>query len=241
VTFESAGLKLAAFLFLPPGDGPFPAMVINHGSTIHQGSEEPCRPGIAALLNSWGIACLMPNRHGYGNSPGTPWREEVSAPFGTAEYDEALAARLDSESDDVVAAGEFLMGLPEIDAEHVGVMGSSFGGTVTLLAASKTDRFRCSVDFAGAAMNWEKTAALRAMMIDAAHRLMRPACFLQAANDFSTRPTLDITDTLNGTDKVFESHVFPGFGATHLEGHLLFRDGIVVWAPRVRAFLERWL
>lgn len=241
VTFASAGLDLAGFLFVPPGDGPFPAMVINHGSTIHQGSEEPCRPGIAALLNSWGVACLMPNRRGYGNSPGTPWRQDVSAPYGTREYDEALATRLDAESDDVVAAGAFLMDLPEIDGDHVGVMGSSFGGTVTLLAASKSDRFRCSVDFAGAAMNWEKTAALRALMLAAAHRLTRPACFLQAANDFSVRPTLDITEALKETDKVFESHVFPGFGATHMEGHMLFRDGIVVWAPRVRAFLERWL
>ena len=102
---QSAGLDLAGFLFLPPGEGPFPAMVINHGSSIQQGSDEPCRPGIAALLNSWGIACLMPNRRGYGNSPGVPWREEVSAPFGTPEYDKALATRLDGESDDVVAAG----------------------------------------------------------------------------------------------------------------------------------------
>ena len=241
VTFKSAGLDLAGFLFLPPGEGPFPAMVINHGSTIQQGSPELCRPGIAALLLSWGVACLMPNRRGYGNSPGTPWRDEVSAPFGTPEYDKALAARLDGESDDVVAAGEFLRGLPEIDPERIGVMGSSFGGTVTLLAASKSDLFRCSVDFAGAAMNWERTPGLRALMKDAALRLTKPACFLQAANDFSVRPTLEIAAALTQAGKVFESHVFPGFGATNMEGHLLFRDGIVVWSRRVRAFLDRWL
>ncbi len=241
ITFPSAGLDLAGFLFLPPGEGPFPAMVINHGSSIQQGSDEPSRPGIAALLNAWGIACLMPNRRGYGNSPGVPWREEVSAPFGTPEYDKALATRLDGESDDVVAAGEHLGGLPEIDGEHIGVMGSSFGGVVTLLAASKSDRFRCSVDFAGAAMNWDRTPGLRALMTDAARRLTQPACFLQAANDFSVRPTLEIAAALEGTGKVFESHVFPGLGATNMEGHLLFRDGIVVWSRRVRAFLERWL
>jgi dienelactone hydrolase len=241
VTFKSAGLDLAGFLFLPPGEGPFPAMVINHGSSIEQGSQEVSAPGIAALLASWGVASLMPNRRGYGNSPGTPWRQEVSAPFGTKEYDDALALRLDGESNDVVAAGDFLAGLPEIDADHVGVMGSSFGGVVTLLAASKSDRFRCSVDFAGAAMNWDRTPGLRALMTNAAHRLARPACFLQAANDFSVRPTLEITAALEGTGKVFESHVFPGFGTTHMEGHLLFRGGIVIWGPRVRAFLERWL
>ena len=33
--------------------------------------------------------------------------------------------------------------LPEIDPAHIGVMGSSFGGTTTLLAASKSKAFRC--------------------------------------------------------------------------------------------------
>ena len=41
-------------------------------------------------------------------------------------------------------------------------MGSSFGGINTLFAAAKTDRFRCAVEFAGAAMNWDRTPALRA-------------------------------------------------------------------------------
>ena len=198
LTFPSDGRDLAGFLYLPPGAGPFPAMVVNHGSGVHQGSTEICRPGIAALLASWGIACLMPNRRGYGNSPGTPWREDVSATFGTEAYDKALVRRLDGESDDVVAAGGFLAGLAEIDGGHVGVMGSSFGGIVTLLAASKSDRFRCSVDFAGAAMNWERTPVLRDTMIAAARRLTRPACFLQAANDYCVRPTLEIAAALAG-------------------------------------------
>ena len=101
--------------------------------------------------------------------------EEVSAPFGTAEYDKALAARLDGESDDVRGrAATISPACRRSIAAHIGVMGSSFGGTVTLLAASKSDRFRCAVDFAGAAMNWEKTPGLRALMIGAAQRLTRP-------------------------------------------------------------------
>ena len=40
VTYPSAGRNLAGYLFVPPGDGPFPALVINHGS-----------PGIRTLMN----------------------------------------------------------------------------------------------------------------------------------------------------------------------------------------------
>jgi dipeptidyl aminopeptidase/acylaminoacyl peptidase len=104
LTFESAGLELKGYFYQPPGEGPFPCLITNHGSTIAQGTTDVCRPGVAALLMSWGIASFLPHRRGYGNSPGIPWREQVAAEFGTDEYDERLAARLDDESDDVVAA-----------------------------------------------------------------------------------------------------------------------------------------
>src|SRR6185437_5634626 len=112
----------------------------------------------------WGIASFLPHRRGYGASEGTAWRDDVSAEYGTDDYDRQLAARLDAESDDVLAALAVVSKLPEIDARHIGVMGSSFGGTTTLLAASKTDRFTCAIDFAGAAMNWDRTPGLRQLM-----------------------------------------------------------------------------
>ena len=73
----------------------------------------------------------------------------------------------------MVAALAAVRALDEIDPGHIGVMGSSFGGVVTLLSAAKSDGFRCAVDFAGAAMNWDRTPGLRRTMIEAAHRLTR--------------------------------------------------------------------
>src|SRR5207302_4854544 len=141
------------------------------------------------LLMSWGIASFLPHRRGYGNSPGRAWREDVAAEPGTPDYDRQLAARLDAESDDVIAALAFVAALPDIRADHVGVMGSSFGGVNTLLAAAKTDRFRCAVEFAGAAMNWEKAPSLREKMLAAARSAKPPIFFIQAANDYSVAPT----------------------------------------------------
>ena len=238
VTFPSAGRDLAGFLFLPPGPGPFPCMVTNHGSGIHQGSQDWCRPNVAALLMSWGIASFLPHRRGYGNSPGAPWRMDVSAEFGTAEYDAQLGARLDAESDDVVAARAFVAALPDIDPDHLGVMGSSFGGTVTLLAAAKDPAFRCAVEFAGAAMNWDRTPGLRALMHAAAGRLTQPVFFLQAANDYSVRPTHELAAGLDGSGKVVRAKVFADLGLTRDEGHFLYRDGTAIWGPEVRDFLE---
>ena len=98
----------------------------------------------------------------------------MTAEFGTAEYDRALAARLAREADDVVAAVDWLGARPEVAADRIGVIGSSFGGAVSLLAAARCPGLRCAVDFAGAAMNWERTPTLRATMLEAARQLAMP-------------------------------------------------------------------
>ena len=241
VRFRSGDLELAGYLYRPPGPGPFPCMISNHGSGITQGTQDVCRPGTAALLMSWGTASFLPHRRGYGNSPGQPWRTEVSAEFGTAEYDAQLVERLDREADDVVAALHMLLTHSDVVAEHIGVMGSSFGGVTTLLAAAKTDRFRCAVEFAGAAMNWERTPALRARMLQAAKELSHPIFFIQAANDYSIGPTLALTQSLEGSGKAVGSKIYPQWGLTREEGHLFESRASLIWGADVRKFLERWL
>jgi len=241
IVVTSAGRALRGYFFSPPGPGPFPCLILNHGSGIDKGSLDVCRPGMAALLMSWGVASFLLHRHGYGNSPGPGWREEVTAEYGTPAYGAQIVARLDRESDDVLAALEPVAALPEVRAGHIGVMGSSFGGTNTLLAASKSSRFTCAVDFAGAAMNWEPVPQLREHMLAAARRLVMPIFFLQAENDYSTGPTRDLAAAAEGPGKVVWSKIFAAFGLTPLEGHLLEGQGSMLWAPDMRRFLERYL
>jgi dienelactone hydrolase len=241
IDFTSGAYRLKGWLHLPLGPGPFPCLITNHGSGIDKGTLDVSRPGIAALLMSWGIASFLPHRRGYGASEGPAWREEVSSPYGSAEYDAELAARLDAEAADVLAALDVVADLPEIDSSHIGVMGSSFGGTTTLLAASKTSRFTCAIDFAGAAMNWDRTPGLRALMIDAARRLTMPAFFIQAANDYSIRPTQELPHALAGSGHIVQSRIYPAFGVNAHEGHLLESRGPVIWSADVRSFLERHL
>jgi carboxymethylenebutenolidase len=241
IRVPSGGRALAAYLYVPPGPGPFPALVLNHGSTIHPGTSDVCRPGTAAVLTAWGYAVLLPHRHGYGNSEGLPWRQEVTAEFGTAEYDHALAARLAREAEDVVAVVDWLGARPEVVPDRLGVIGSSFGGVVSLLAAAHRSGLRSAVNFAGAAMNWERTPTLRATMLEAVRRLAVPIALVQAENDHSTAPTWELAAELRRLGKPHDARVFPAFGLTADEGHLFFQNGAPIWGPWVRAFLARWL
>jgi dienelactone hydrolase len=232
---------LAGYLYLPAGPGPFPGLVLSHGSTIHPGTSDVCRPGTAAVLTGWGYAVLLPHRHGYGNTPGLTWRQEVTAEFGTAEYDQALAARLAREAIDVVAAVDWLAARPEVAGDRIGLIGSSFGGVMSLLAAARHPRLRCTVDFAGAAMNWERTPTLRRTMTDAVRDLQIPIALVQAENDYSIAPTRELAAECARLGKVHAARVFPAFGLTADEGHLFFQNGAPIWGPWVCAFLDRWL
>lgn len=241
VTFPARGRILTGYLFKPEGRASFPCMISNHGSGIVQGSDDLCRPGSAAFLLGLGIGVFLPHRAGYGASPGTPWRSEVSAAYGTPDYDRQLSARLDAESEDVLAALVYLRTRGDVEHGHIGVIGSSFGGTVTLLAAAKSDGFRCAVEFAGAAMNWEKAPSLREEMKRASRRLSCPIYFIQAQTDYSTAPTRELGAEVDGLIPGARSKVFPPFGLTRDEGHFFHRDGSLVWGDEVAAFLQQWL
>ena len=90
-------------------------------------------------------------------------------------------------------------------------------------------------------MNWPKTPRLRELMTAAAKRLTMPLFLIQAANDYSIRPTLELAEALKDSDQVVWSKIFPAFGINEMEGHLLESRGGQLWAADVHKFLERYL
>jgi hypothetical protein len=78
-------------------------------------------------------------------------------------------------------------------------------------------------------------------MTEAALRLTVPVFFVQAANDYSARPTIELAAALAGTERIVQSRMFPAFGVNAHEGHLLESQGPTVWSAEVRRFLERYL
>lgn len=117
VTFESAGLRCAAWLYRAPGPGPTPIVVMGHGLG---GTRELGLEPYARRFQEAGITALVFDYRHYGGSEGEP-RELLSVGKQLADFRAAIA---------------FARSLPGVDPARVAAWGSSFGGGhVTTLAA----------------------------------------------------------------------------------------------------------
>jgi hypothetical protein len=68
--------------------------------------------------------------------------------------------------DDVLAAAEYLSKQPYVDSKHLFVAGHSVGGTMTLLAAMASKRFRAAASFDGACYRPEFITRAKSMPFD---------------------------------------------------------------------------
>lgn len=127
IPYTSAGLALKAWVSVAPADGVRrPAVLFLHG-------------GFACDREDWvmsqpyrdaGFVVLTPMLRGENGLPGS-----YSMFF--------------HEVDDVLAAADALAALPYVQADRINVAGHSVGGTLALLAAMSTRRFRAAASFEG--------------------------------------------------------------------------------------------
>ena len=77
VHYPSGGLRIQAYLYKPDGEGPFPAVIYNHGSRAGRERQSVPFEYIGELLTPAGYVVLVSERRGYGNSDGPTWSEDV--------------------------------------------------------------------------------------------------------------------------------------------------------------------
>src|SRR5262249_31419372 len=130
VEYRSGELRLKAWTNQPPREagkklpaGPYP----HGGWAFGAGDWEQAQP-----VRGAGFIVLMPWLRGENGQPGA----------FTMFYDEV---------DDVLAAAEHLARLPYVDPARVYVAGHSAGGTLTMLAAMASKRFRAAASLSGSA------------------------------------------------------------------------------------------
>ena len=243
VFYPSGGLRIQAYLYRPEGDGPFPAVIYNHGS--RNGRERQSVPfeHIGRLLTSAGYVALVSERRGYGRSDGSTWPEDVGRKKGR------VIARLDEETDDVLAAVDFLRTQGFVDAKRLGVMGWSFGGIVTMFAVSRSNVFAVAVDQAGGALTWNGNPDVRAALTAAAQKSTTPTLLQVTENDRTTDSITTVAKILEKRGVPHRMVIYPPFTAaapqsfgTGAPGHMVFAErGTSVWSADVLEFLGRYL
>src|SRR5438067_6120629 len=160
VVIPRGKLRLKAFLWKPDGPGPFPAVLFCHGSGGADADHTAGLPiteaaeKLVPLFLKHGYAFLHLFRRGQGLSVDQgPFmqdilkREEVARGKEARQHLQFVLATTDH-LDDVLAALAFLKATPATDAKRIAIIGHSFGGQRTLLAAERDNSVRAVVTFA---------------------------------------------------------------------------------------------
>jgi dienelactone hydrolase len=240
VSFPSGDLTLHGFLYKPEGDGPFPAIIWNHGSEKLPGQQ----PELARFYTKQGFVFFTPHRHGQGRSPGA-YIEDLIEKYAATEKNRTsvgkYVVKLQEEyNQDVVAAVEWLKGQSFVDQRRMVMSGCSYGGTQTLLAAEKGLGLRAFAPFAPAAKSWANTE-LRKRLLEAVRNAKSPLFLIQAQNDFSIGPSEVLGPVIKQKGPPNQAKVYPPYGTTPQEGHYAFatkEGGIAIWGSEVLDFFK---
>jgi carboxymethylenebutenolidase len=250
VEVRSGTLTLRALLWRPPGKGPFPAILLNHGSGRSReelqllGPYEQQANILGPVFARHGYVFLYLFRRGVGLSAnqGINAVEVMNSEFAAHGQDarNTLQLRLleNEEMSDALSGLAFLRALPEVDAREVATIGHSFGGSLTLLLAEREPNLRAVVIFSGAGYSWDRSAPLRARLLDAVAHVTAPIFFIHAANDFSLSAGKALDARLEQLGRPHRLKLYPPVGHTPEDGHSFLYLGINTWEPDVFAFLD---
>ncbi len=133
---QAPGVRLAGTLTQPKGAGPFPAVLLITGSGAQNRDEELMghKPFLvlADYLTRRGIAVLRVDDRGTAQSTGN---------FKTATTEDFAT--------DTMAGVRYLLGRPEVDKKHIGLIGHSEGGAIAPMVAVKMPEVAFIVLLAG--------------------------------------------------------------------------------------------
>ena len=249
VEFPSSNLHLKGYLWKPPGRGPFPAVLFNHGSggpdaTQTAGvSMREAAEVLATVFVRHGYVFFFPCRRGHGLSadqaefmPDALKKQEVNGGI-EARNKLQFALLTGAYLDDTLAALAFLKTVPGVDVHRIAVVGHSFGGQLALLDAERDHSLQAVVTFGAAANSWEKSREIRERLLTAVKKASAPFMLIHAANDYGTSPGRDLAAELEYLHHSHVLKIYPAFGKTADDGHNAIYNSVSMWESDVFDFL----
>lgn len=131
IAYPSDGLTITGIMQVPPGDGPFPVIILNHGYQDRESFWSGSGTWMAAeYLNGRGYLTIAPDYRSWG---GSDW--------GPSLFHTGLVA-------DVLNLVSSLGSIPQADQARVGMWGHSMGGGITTKVLTIDPRIRAGVLYA---------------------------------------------------------------------------------------------
>jgi len=232
----NASVELQTTIFRPPGPGPFPLVIMNHG-------KEPGNPhlqrrdrflAISKEFVKRGYAVVIPMRKGFAKSTGQ-YVEDRCDMQGNGQL----------QADDLQGALEYFLKQDWVDKDHIIIAGQSYGGLATM--AFGTRHFpgvKGLINFAGGLRTDGGTCQWQASLVDAfanyGSRSSVPSLWFYGANDTYFNPAI--------ASRMYNAYVASGgkaklvaYGPFKRDAHGMAgsRDGVKIWWPETEKFLQQ--
>jgi carboxymethylenebutenolidase len=249
VELPSGALRLKGYLWKPAGPGPFPVVLFNHGS----GGEDAQHTAGRTMAEAAAVLAPVFLKHGYVFFYLCRRGQGLSADQGPFTQDllkQAEAKGPDARKqahyqlltggqlDDALAGLAFLKSVPGVDVKRIAIVGHSFGGMLTLLSGDHDSTIRAEVSFAAGAKSWHASQELRQRILASVDKTAAPIMLVQAANDFDTTSSTEVSAELDRQQKPHLLKIYPAVGKTSEDGHNLLYLAIPEWEPDVFQFLN---
>lgn len=228
-----AGVQLQTTLFRPPGNGPHPVVVINHGKAkgdpSYQKRFRPLRV-VREFLNR-GYAVAVPMRQGFAGSTG--FYKEAGCNFARNGLRHA---------EDIRHVIDYLSKQPDMDTQRVVVIGHSAGGLATLaLGTFQLPNVVGLINFSGGLRNDDCTESgkqLARYVASYGASTKVPSLWFYGNNDSVFPPA--VWQPMHAQyQQAGGKATLIRFGNLKGDAHGMFggRDALPIWLPEVTRFM----
>lgn len=233
---RAVGVELETTIFKPPGEGPFPLLIMNHGKALGNPRNQN-RDRFIVISREFvkrGYAVVIPMRKGFSKSSG----EYVDPGCN-------MTAHGQTQAEDLQSTLEYLRKQSWADSEHIVVAGQSYGGLTALaFGAHPEPGVKGLINFAGGLKmhggdcRWQQSL-VQAFSTFGAHTTL-PSLWFYGENDQHFGPEL--------AARLYDAYVQAGghaklvaFGPFKKDAHGMSgsHDGVRIWWPETEKFLKQ--